>query len=95
MPEPTYRVLSPSLSKLASAEESATDGMYKELARDADIREESQVAMDVDAPLMRRLSKLSMPNVKRQKTVICCVEKPPRNKCIFCKYALDRRFPPA
>ncbi|WP_293441677.1 hypothetical protein [Planktotalea sp.] len=49
MPEPTYRVFSPSLSKLASAEESATNGMYKELARDADIREESQVAMDVDA----------------------------------------------
>ena len=49
MPEPTYRVLSPSLAKLASAEESTTDGMYKELARDADIREESQVAMAVDA----------------------------------------------
>ncbi|WP_439142064.1 mechanosensitive ion channel domain-containing protein [Planktotalea sp.] len=49
MPEPTYRVLSPSLAKLASAEESVTDGMYKELARDADIREESQVSMDVDA----------------------------------------------
>ncbi len=49
MPEPTYRVLSPSLAKLASAEESVTDGMYKELARDADIREESQVAMDVHA----------------------------------------------
>ena len=49
MPEPTYRVLSPSLAKLASAEEGTTDSMYKELARDADIREESQVAMAVDA----------------------------------------------
>jgi small conductance mechanosensitive channel len=49
MPEPTYRVLSPSLAKLASSDESSSAGMYKELARDADIREESQVAMDVDA----------------------------------------------
>lgn len=49
MPEPTYRVLSPSLAKLASGEESTTDGMYRELARNADIREESQVAMAVDA----------------------------------------------
>ena len=49
MPEPTYRVLSPSLAKIATADESTTDKMYNELLRDADIRKESQVSMDVDA----------------------------------------------
>ena len=49
MPEPTYRVLSPSLAKLASAEENPSLGIRDELARDADILEESQVTMDVQA----------------------------------------------
>ncbi len=49
MPEPKYRVLSPSLAKIAAAEESTSVGLYSELARDAEIRVESQVSMDVDA----------------------------------------------
>lgn len=49
MPEPTYRILSPSLAKLAAAEENPTFAIREELARDANIMEESQVAMDVQA----------------------------------------------
>lgn len=49
MPEPTYRVLSPSLAKLAAADDNATLETREEIARDADIHEESQVTMDVQA----------------------------------------------
>ncbi|WP_424432842.1 mechanosensitive ion channel domain-containing protein [Planktotalea sp.] len=49
MPEPTYRVLSPSLAKLASADDTQSHSKREELERDAEIQEESQVTMDVQA----------------------------------------------
>lgn len=49
MPEPTYRVLSPSLAKIAATDENEAENTHQELARDADIHEESQVSMDVQA----------------------------------------------
>ncbi|MEP5154767.1 mechanosensitive ion channel family protein [Planktotalea sp.] len=49
MPEPTYRVLSPSLAKLAASDEASMDQVHQALERDADILEESQVTMDVQA----------------------------------------------
>jgi small conductance mechanosensitive channel len=49
MPEPTYRVLSPSLAKIAASEEPMVQTESGETGREADIREESQVSMDVQA----------------------------------------------
>ncbi|MEN8893639.1 mechanosensitive ion channel family protein [Planktotalea arctica] len=47
MPEPTYRVLSPALAKMASGEEKAASNTRENIAREADITAESQVTMDV------------------------------------------------
>ncbi|WP_085306991.1 mechanosensitive ion channel family protein [Planktotalea arctica] len=47
MPEPTYRVLSPALAKMASGEENAASNTRENIAREADITAESQVTMDV------------------------------------------------
>lgn len=47
MPEPTYRVLSPALAKMASGEENAASSTRENIAREADITAESQVTMDV------------------------------------------------
>lgn len=49
MPEPTYRVLSPSLAKIASSEDHHSTRSSAQAERAADIREESAVTLDVQA----------------------------------------------
>ncbi len=58
MPEPTYRVLSPSLAKIASTEEDQTQGQSAVQARNADILEEASIAMDVNAVTEQDLEQL-------------------------------------
>ena len=58
MPEPTYRVLSPSLAKIASADQDPMHGIAEDLSRDHEIMQESAVTMDVQAVTELQLEKI-------------------------------------
>lgn len=58
MPEPTYRVLSPALAKLAGNEQDAQQIAQDDRARAKEIKEEINVAMDVEATTDDELEKI-------------------------------------
>lgn len=58
MPEPTYRVLSPSLARIASSDMDVVQDSKADALRDVEIAQESAVTMDVDATMDQELAQI-------------------------------------